>query len=369
MMKERNNKRYKTKYAGVHYRIKKNGDKSYVVTLFTGKEITIKDRDYAYKYEVINEKIAFKIKLELDQDIKNQAMNINKFKMTMSDLLDYYIKNKDIATINDHSMVFKKHFIPIFGDKKLSQITKFDFTNLSTYLKKVQIKNLTKAVYISHFITMLKFGERHDLFNFPINSNLLARPKVREEEKVRKQFITLDDLKKILEHEDIKNNEMLSLYFKLLFTTGTRGGNLYMLQLKDIDFTENSILFKPFKNAKEYKVYLDKSIIDLISVYAKNNNIELEDYIFHDGKKDIKKEWKKFYARVIYQFKKVMPDYALHSLRKGFAMFQVYENNVPRQIVSGQLNHASSIMLDRHYAYVDEKKLKEYRLKIDFNSL
>ena len=59
MIKEKNNKRYKTDYAGVHYRLKINGDKSYVVQLHTGKEITIKP---SVEFPKITDIIAAKIK-------------------------------------------------------------------------------------------------------------------------------------------------------------------------------------------------------------------------------------------------------------------------------------------------------------------
>lgn len=125
MIKEKNNKK-DIKLNILECIISKiNGDKSYVVQLHTGKEITIKP---SVEFPKITDIIAAKIKNKLDKDIRlgiSQQQQQKGSNMTFEQFFDdYALLNQLSPKITDTNYrICKNHIFPQVGKIKLSDIS------------------------------------------------------------------------------------------------------------------------------------------------------------------------------------------------------------------------------------------------------
>ncbi len=378
MIKERNNKRYKTKYAGVHYRIKKNGDKSYVVQLHTGKEITIKP---STEFPKITDIIALRIKNRLDEDIRlgiNQQQQKGS-NMTFEQFFDDYADLNKLSPkiIDTNYRICKNHIFPQIGKIKLNDISQFEVNKVANYISRLRIKEVSKKHYINIFIAIINCAKKCKLIQSQtIETKLINRPKLRSEEEVRARYMTKEEMQIFLSDDDIKNNDYIYLFFLILCHTGARGISASKIKAKDIDKNDNTIQLEDTKNGGFYTIPLHKKVIDIILNYVKNNNLKEDEYIFNDKKLQEEKytnwkHWHSIHSRIFKAIKKVGAKHGidtkglgLHAIRKGFTVI-LFESGLPLKIISKYLNHGDERTTSKHYLMVTKETLLKNRVDIN----
>lgn len=136
----------------------------------------------------------------------------------------------------------RKHLIPIFGEKKVSDITRADILQFRSALAKVPGRSgnasLTNKT-INHTVGLLLaiLGEAADRFEFSKPISNLKRLKVPRSDI---QPFTLDEVQLILRsvRPDYRN------YFTVRFFTGLRTGEIHGLRWEHIDFERKQILVR-----------------------------------------------------------------------------------------------------------------------------
>lgn len=136
----------------------------------------------------------------------------------------------------------RKHLIPNFGEKKVSDITRADILQFRSALAKVPGRSgnasLTNKT-INHTVGLLLaiLGEAADRFEFSKPISNLKRLKVPRSDI---QPFTLDEVQLILRsvRPDYRN------YFTVRFFTGLRTGEIHGLRWEHIDFERKQILVR-----------------------------------------------------------------------------------------------------------------------------
>ena len=181
--------------------------------------------------------------------------------------LEYIIKelNYSEKTRNNYErdLIIYKDFLDI---KKYSYLTikKNDIMEYLKYLDSFKYSNKT----ISRNLSSLRSFYSYLVDIKGINNNVFKRIKNPKVEKKLPNYLSHDEIDKIIDLLDEKTKEEIrdKCIFELLYSTGLRVSELSDLQLKDIDFKEKSI--RVFgKGSKERIVYYGEFASELLNKY------------------------------------------------------------------------------------------------------
>lgn len=181
--------------------------------------------------------------------------------------LEYIIKelNYSEKTRNNYErdLIIYKDFLDI---KKYSYLTikKNDIMEYLKYLDSFKYSNKT----ISRNLSSLRSFYSYLVDIKEINNNVFKRIKNPKVEKKLPNYLSHDEIDKIIDLLDEKTKEEIrdKCIFELLYSTGLRVSELSDLQLKDIDFKEKSI--RVFgKGSKERIVYYGEFASELLNKY------------------------------------------------------------------------------------------------------
>lgn len=171
-------------------------------------------------------------------------------------------KSSDISSCN-------KHLTSYFENKNLETIQKDD---IKAFKKLLKAKTTQKGIKVSpktvnNILTLLS-----SIINFGIKEEKVKNDftKYIEKDKVdneRERYLELHEISEL--YETIKDNDQLYLFCKLALTTGARLATLLNISKKDIDFSNQIITLKDFKNNSTYKTFLTDEVIVLIKNWAK----------------------------------------------------------------------------------------------------
>lgn len=203
-------------------------------------------------------------------------------------------------------------------------------------------------------------------------------------------YLTEDQVNRILSVAK-KEKEWLLIY--LLWRTGRRISELLKLKPQDIDFDNNSILWKILKKGKDKKNYttwiaVDEQTIKTLLQWIANHNMEEDDYFFISNKSNkdgelthLTRKWafevvRKLTqrARVIYKNNNDLPD-RISKNGKVFSSFKgwhphhfrhSYSINFLRKVkdpsglsmLKQQLDHSSTKVTEHYLQFSQEERVK-----------
>lgn len=304
---------------------------SYLKSIRALSEKTISE----YRYDLINfiyfqilRKVYFNDKENLDNDIKDEKININK--------------------------IFNKSFI--------SDINIQDMYSYISYLdNELNDNSSTRSRKISALRSFYKYLHQEiEIIDNNITEKL-RNPKIQKRQPV---YLTLSETELLLDTINKEKNEFLrnrdlAIVFTFL-TTGMRLSELVSVDLKDIKDDHFSIVGK---GNKERTIYLTKNCIDLIDNYImirKNYLKEFKvDALFISTRKNrisnravqstVEKYLKKagFDTRV----------YSTHKLRHTAATLMYKYGNVDIRALKDVLGH-ESVSTTQIYTHLDDEDLK-----------
>ena len=161
-------------------------------------------------------------------------------------------------------------------------------------------KNGFKAKYLNKINSLLKNIFQYAVVNYDLPSNPVVKTfkeqtKIQTEEKLR--YITKEEFDRFI---SVVDDEMYKLFFKTLFYTGARKGELLCLTWNDIDLDRkviriNKTLYKIHDNApttnktnQVREIYLNDSFVRDLAIYKQNKamykDFSNEWYVFGDIK-------------------------------------------------------------------------------------
>lgn len=293
------------------------------------------------------------------------------FEEAYQEYLIYAKKQHKKESFNSTTSIFKSRILPFFNDKILLDITKKDVLNW-TY--EIENFNFSNNYNRNCYYTLFNFFEYCvEFLDFPCNYlNDIGKFRKKHEDK-KFDFYTLKEFNRFIKHVD---NEIYKQFFTFMFYTGTRPGETFALQFKDIigDYisinkTLTSHNGREFDDPKSFSsvrmVKLDKRLKrDILDLKSKYDGWNLDYFIF-GGSKPLAPTTVNRYKLMACQKANLRP-ITLHQFRHSHATLLV-NNNILINEVSRRLGHSNvSITLN---TYVHTDLSQEKRVLNTLNSM
>ena len=293
------------------------------------------------------------------------------FEQAYEEYLIYAKKQHKKESFNVSNSIFKARIIPFFKNKKLNNITKKDVLEWTYEIEKLNFSNNYNR---NCYYTLFNFFEYCvEYLKFP-NNYLQEIGKFRKKhEESKSDFYTLKEFNKFIKCVD---NNIYKQFFNFMFYTGTRPGETFALQFKDIkgDYisinktltSHNGRVFddpKSFSSVRMIKI--DKKLRKYILALKKQYNGWDQDYFIFGGSKPLSPTSVNRYKLKACQKANLRP-ITLHQFRHSHATLLV-NNNILINEISRRLGHSNvSITLN---TYVHTDLSQEKRVYNTLNSM
>ena len=279
--------RIKTKYVGIYYRestTNAKADKTYYITYKDlnnkMKEVKIGKFSEGVREAYCNQKRnEILTKMRLGEEPPVVANKKKKKKILLSNIADEYFKTRkegkskksDIATFN-------KHLKNYFDD--LESVTKKDIENLIDSLKQ---KTNIRGVQLSEQTIKNILGILSAIVNYGLKENFLKNDitkffKRANIDNARERYLSAGEIKELYQELMNYHDEYLLVFAKLALNTGARAATVANIKKKDINFIQNTITLKDFKNNTTYTGFINKELNNLLYNYTKK--LKLNDSLF-----------------------------------------------------------------------------------------
>lgn len=293
--------------------------------------------------------------------------------ITFSGLADYYLKDCEArlkpATYVGKCDLFKTHFIPAFGNVKISDIT-------PVMVRSWQTKMINSGKYTPTFLNRLH-AQLSAVFNFAVNvyglkvnpchgAGSMGKPKAN-----RIDYWTPEEFNRFI---SVVKKPIAKVGFTLLFYSGMRVGELCALTLADFDFNANTVrINKNYvrfdktdiiqdtpKTAKSVRtIEIPASVMGMVRSYARNQQVfdfggRLFPMTQHYFRNEINKGCDRSGVRKI----------RVHDIRHSHASM-LMNLGTPIKQISERLGHENIETTLSTYAHLYKDKEKETVQKLD----
>lgn len=250
-----------------------------------------------------------------------------------------------------------------FTETPLEEITRRD---LSAYIKSLSESNLTSST-ITRKIAAIKGFFRYLYNKREINSNPSLSISCPKLSKRLPKVISLDEIEKIFTE---KMTQRQAAVFELLYATGLRVSELCELEIKNVDFKNNTIKTIG-KGSKERVIPLGSKAKTALKNYLKEREMVLN--LSNSAKKAPNKVFvndlgEKITRQKVYEFIKhlgtlINKSISPHTIRHSFAT-HLLENGADLRVVQELLGH-SNIVTTQLYTHISKKHLRDVYFAIN----
>lgn len=296
------------------------------------------------------------------------------FEEVYKDYLIYAKKQHKKESFNCLQSIFKSRIIPYFKNNELFDLTKKDILEWTLKIEECNFSNNYNRNCYYALYNFLEYCVRE--LNFP-NNYLKEIGKFKKKyEENKSDFYTFKEFNQFIKYVD---NNIYKQFFNFMFYTGTRPGETFALQFKDIkdDYvsinkTLTSHNGREFDAPKSYssirKIKLDKKlkkdILDLKKCYEGCNN----DYFIFGGLKPLAPTTVNRHKKKACEKANIRP-IKLHQFRHSHATLLV-NNNILINEVSKRLGHSDVSITLNTYVHTDsghEKRVYNTLNSLRFN--
>jgi len=218
-------------------------------------------------------------KLRLGEEPPAATKHKKRKKILLKNIADEYFKTrKDGKSKNSDLATFNKHLKDYFDD--LESVTKSDIEKLISSLqnkKNINGNNLSEQT-IKNILGILSA-----IINYGLKDNLLKNDitkyyKRTSIDNARERFLNKEEIKELYQHLEDNYDEYLFIFTKLALSTGARAATIANITKKDINFNQNTITLKDFKNNSTYTGFINKDLATILHRYTKK--LKLNDKLF-----------------------------------------------------------------------------------------
>lgn len=310
---------------------------------------SIKNMAEHYTLEEIKKlkNILDRVEKKKKQQLGNST-NIYKFSQEYKKYIKLTFSSKYLSSVNNSF----KHLIKFFGEhKNLDELSVKEIEEFKFHL----IKSAPKGFVV--YMRTLKAAFNIAIEWKYITSNPFVKVKFKKGQKRKPEFITRDDLEKILNQTE---NKKMKDIFIFAFNTGCRLGEIAQLRWQNIDFRKNIIIIGDnlftTKNEKQRIIPISKELLPILKelskktrkpqnyVFGRTNSFPFNsDYISRNFKKACRKA-------------KLKEEIHFHTLRHSFAS-NLAIKGVPIIVIKELLGH-SSITTTEIYSHTNIEALQ-----------
>ena len=371
--------------------LRKRGKKKYQIVIELEPDPD-DSRNFIYKTVEMKKTKAKELMQDMEKDLREGTYVDNDLTLEehLQDFLDSQKKKLKPRTYNSYKMIIERHIIPALGQyklKRLIQEPKLIDDYYDYKLKEGSLKNKNKGlsnrtVRYHHSILKRAFHIAIKWRRMKINpADLVTKP-----EKVEKEakYLTVEQLNKILELEEIKYYERI---YRFAARSGMRKGEILGLEWSEVDFDKEEITIQQSLQRVE-----NEGLV--IQKWTKNNQIRiipmsikvkmiLKQIRAEQSKEELLLNKKNKYNLVFAKNGEVpvTPNYVyrrfkqhcrkagydeitFHSLRHTFASL-LKQNGVDTQTIQKLLGHKTQSITADIYSHISSGMKKEAAEKID----
>lgn len=279
--------------------------------------------------------------------------------MTYIDDFIKYIRNKNYSnyTISCYEKDLNQYLEFLNENKK--NILDVDYKFLRTYLSMLYDKKYAKKTIARH-ISSLKSFYKFLFKNNIIDKNPMVLIKTPKLDKKLPKFLYYDDIDALLNVPDTSTFLGLrdALILESLYSTGIRVSELVNIEIKDINFSENTILILGKGNKERYVIYgskmenlLEKYIKERATFHPNHDYLFVNRYYGKISDRSIRKIIDTNIKKGALNLK-ISP----HTLRHTFATHML-DSGADIEIVKELLGH-ESLSTTQIYTHVTNESLK-----------
>ncbi|MET0517027.1 MAG: site-specific integrase [Nitrospiraceae bacterium] len=282
------------------------------------------------------------------------------------------------TTAHGYRVMIVRHLLPVFGSRKLDEVSRADIKRLIADLSGKGLKKQT----IHNILTPFKEAYHHAMDEGIVSSNPVARTgrltHSREDRRLHMSPLDAEEVKALLQHA---RETVPSLYAILLCAvrTGLRQGELIGLQWSDIDFRSGFLEVRravvkrqltSTKNHKLRRVDMSPQLIDALRHMREIRELEsmsgkpVSEWVFVTSSNT---RWDDSNLR--HAFIKLLRTAGIrrvrfHDLRHTYVSLMAQQGSPPKYIQE-QCGHSSiQVTMDR-YAHLFPSGNKEWSAKLD----
>ncbi len=327
----------------------KDGDISFYITYkVKGK---LKQLKIGKKSEGINELICIEHRnsilsnLRHGIDITKKSSNNN---VLFKELADKYL---DYATIHVKSnkkyfALYKKHILPIIGDKIVSDMNDNDILRVQRILRNKELSDATNNLVVKLIKRIVRFALETSHFDYMPFKNT----KLFKLNNSRDRYLTTREINKLFHYV---TDEQTKLFLHLALTTGARASAILEIKKQDIDIENKTILLKDDKRNSTYTSFVHDDVMNFISPFF--YKLDTRDNIITQKKKPLKINTLRYRLKEAFDILNEGIDnndrknkVVIHTLRHTFASHLAI-NGTSIPIIQKLLNH-SDIKQTMRYA-------------------
>lgn len=226
----------------------------YFVVRIDGKQYKRRNKDWTLKRHAVEAEREFLT----DYNKGNTVLSTDTFKEVSDKYLKYVELNRKDSTIRNIRNTLKKHVLPFFGDKQVSNIKLEDietFQNAilnTTYMrngKKVQYSN-SHIAYIQNITNaVFKYAVRHRVILYNPFDRVETAQKQTPDIKREITIITQEEFNNFIDQiEDITEKALYSVFF----WCGLRSGEALGLNIEDYNKQDKTLnIYKSYSNHEQ----------------------------------------------------------------------------------------------------------------------
>lgn len=220
-----------------------------------------------------------------------------KYDLTLEQLYTAYFEHSKArlkeSTVYDIERNYKKHVQPVFGSKKIKDISKQDILKWQASLNSADYKYKFKVKIRSLFSSILRFGVMY--YDLPYNVVSQVESFRNKDIKTEMQIWSREEFTRFI--LVITDDLLYKTFFEFLYLTGCRKGEVLALNWNDIDFNKKTLsisksltkkivgipylITTPKNRASVRKILLPDNLIANLAAYKKSLSTPLPtDFIF-----------------------------------------------------------------------------------------
>lgn len=324
---------------------------SFKIVDISGNRKTITKRGFATKREAIQYETNF-----IQSNDGRLTMTFGKF--VEEHYLPYIKSRIKQSTFDTKVAILKKHILPYFQDRKLTDITnnliiqwQNKIMSLKTEAGETYSQTYLKTIHLV-LSAILNFGVKN--FGIPKNAAALVGAMGSERTRDEMKFWTLEEYQKV--RDAAMESPVYYYAFEVLYWTGMREGEMLALTGNDVNFETNSI-----RISKTYHRSHDKDIVTPPKTSNSNRVVsvpafltaEIEEYITqiydYDPSDRLFKLPKSSLTRQLDNFarKAGVPEIRVHDLRHSHVSLLI-NNGYNAVAIAKRVGHKS---IDITYRY------------------
>ncbi len=284
----------------------------------------------------------------------------------MKDVIDFieylkYQKNYSDYTIKNYKLDLDEYF-NFLDDNKLNY-KQIKYKDTTSYLKYLNEKKDSRNS-ISRKLSSIRSFYKYLVINNKINTNVFLLVTSPKKEKLIPKYINYTNLEEILDIPDIKTKEgqRERLILEILYASGVRVSELVNIKIKDIDFSNKTILIFG-KGSKERVVCYGDYAKDMLKLYIEDgrkkflNDVKSEYLIVGNNKEKLTTRRIEQIINDIIKKTSLKLNITPHMFRHTFAT-HLLDQGCDLLAVKELLGH-ESISSTEIYTHVSNEKLKE----------